>query len=440
MWAEMWFHGDPLSGMGSSPAPCRPGERGEGGERAALGFAVQGRNLAKERNGRGGGARPPHPQHREETGPIASVNSALSAIRAAIRAAPLAANGGARRALAVQHCTMWLVRNIGLKALPVSLLLAGVFYLLSQPGHSGIGQHLLDCKGVAQVRMETWADRVSRNHRGLWPNQPSLSMPQNERIVKLHTGQGGLGTLTAARIQELRNQEYHDVYDDLLLFTGLSEHSLNQRLMRTAHFHFEAEHNWWNPQSQDELTWYYRSSVSYLFANAVHPQEKHIIDALKRSDGPVLEYSGGTGTNALALAKKGIQVHYFGIGLQEYAFARFRAARHNLTDMITFVEPFTNVDGRLQFHSFLSVPNATYGAILAMDVLEHIPNYHVTLRHLLGTLRSGGRIFESSPFDNSKSNTDPAAIHQQQSMSMNEAMVGMHSLPAVNHINVWIKV
>jgi 2-polyprenyl-3-methyl-5-hydroxy-6-metoxy-1,4-benzoquinol methylase len=66
-----------------------------------------------------------------------------------------------------------------------------------------------------------------------------------------------------------------------------------------------------------------------------------------------------------------------------------------------------------------------YDAIVAMDVFEHIPNYHVVLAHLIGRLKPAGLIVEQSPFE---AHADDIAIHLPAILPLEEAMVGMEKI------------
>ena len=102
------------------------------------------------------------------------------------------------------------------------------------------------------------------------------------------------------------------------------------------------------------------------------------------------------------------------------------------------VSPYAHVEGEYRFHAYKSIPEAGYGAIVAIDVLEHIPDYHVTAKHLVGLLRRGGLFFESSPFDNASD--DPLAIHQRASVSMADALQGLEFVGAVDErVKMWRK-
>ena len=270
------------------------------------------------------------------------------------------------------------------------------------------------------------------------PTGPTLDPLQ--RCVPLRVGNGGVGLIPNGQIEQVRidkDQRFYGVYDDLLHFTGLDERELRRRLGRVDQFHFEGEHAWWGPSTATELAWYYRTSASYLFANAIHPDVTGELN-LTVADGPVLDYSGGVGNNVIALAQRGIQVVYFGIGLQEFEFAHYRVEAKGLQHLVQFVRPFSrnSSTGVLEFNPRTSVPDLQFGAILAFDVLEHIPDYHITLAHLISVLRPGGRIFESTPFGNED---DPVAVHQKASMPMAQAMVGMTRQTMPVSCKVWVK-
>ena len=129
-------------------------------------------------------------------------------------------------------------------------------------------------------------------------------------------------------------------------FTGLSDDEFMKRMMRTGRFHYEGEHSFWNPGSVSELAWYYATSIDYLFANAIHEVYTGVVDEVaKKEYEPVLEYSGGVGSNALAIAQRGIRVHYFGIGMAEYHFTQYRIMKHGLEDLVNFTKPFSKNTG-----------------------------------------------------------------------------------------------
>lgn len=167
----------------------------------------------------------------------------------------------------------------------------------------------------------------------------------------------------------------------------------------------------------------------------IHEAQASVLDELiKRKLEPVLDYSGGVGNNIMHLAKKGIQCHYFVIGMIEYAFAEFRVAKNNLTDLVEFKKPYSPKTG-YRFDSITSAlpGDGSLGAILAMDVLEHIPKYHLVVKEMVDSLQVGGVIAEKSPFDNRGQNGEDVRMHVSNGgVSMKDAMG-----PRMNVRKIW---
>jgi len=220
-----------------------------------------------------------------------------------------------------------------------------------------------------------------------------------------------------------------NVCHDLVDFTGLSMEEVMERMARIKHYHFEEEHFFWDPQSKTELAWYYSTSQSYLFANAVHAARTHALSFLKKDvHEPVLDYSGGVGNSVLYLAiEKGTKCQYFGIGMMEKTFAQFRVAKRGLQDMITFLDPWTAATNWTFDPKEAPLPrDGSLGSILATDVLEHIPDYHKVVEAMVDSLKVGGVIIEVSPFNPnplSKNDENDLRIHVSDGgVSMKQAM------------------
>ncbi len=172
------------------------------------------------------------------------------------------------------------------------------------------------------------------------------------------------------------------------------------RMRRKGRFHFEGEHAFWNPTSPTELAWYYATSVDYLFGNAIHSAQVGKVKSIIWKDHePILDYSGGVGNNIIHLTQDGVKTHYFGIGVLEYRFAKFRFQKLGLEHLVEFKEPFCNTSGFVFDPVTDPLPkDQTLGAILAFDVLEHIPEYHTVVKAMVRSIRVGGIILENSPF------------------------------------------
>jgi 2-polyprenyl-3-methyl-5-hydroxy-6-metoxy-1,4-benzoquinol methylase len=221
-------------------------------------------------------------------------------------------------------------------------------------------------------------------------------------------------TLPNAHLDGLENSErYNGIVDDLVAYTGFSHDKLSRYILRHRKNHFESEFNWFAPKDEQELSWFYRCSSAYLFANAIHPYISSL-DIIK--DGKVLDYGAGAGCNTIGLAKRGIKVDFLEICRLQADFIKFRAKRHSLNN-IREIRPYHA--GKFDP---LSCLKGTYDAVLALDVLEHIPNYHLAVRQFVAILKPGGMILENSAFDQ---NADPIAIHLRPSIPLEAAMIGM---------------
>ncbi len=97
----------------------------------------------------------------------------------------------------------------------------------------------------------------------------------------------------------------------------------------------------------------------------------------------ILDFGCGIGIPAFEFAKRGHHVTACDLkGTGTLGFLAYRAGKHGVP--ITIVES----DGEVPFFS-----NAQFGAIVAMDCLEHIPDWRGTLLTLLDYLAPGGILF-----------------------------------------------
>lgn len=218
-----------------------------------------------------------------------------------------------------------------------------------------------------------------------------------------------------------------NVCHDLADFTGLAMSDIIVRMARMKQFHFNEEHLFWNPQTESQLAWYYSTSQSYLFANAIHGARTGVLDRLQKgTHEPFLDYSGGVGNSVLYTAMhRGLKSQYFGIGMIEKSFAEFRVAKRGLQDMVTFLSPWSP-GSDWKFDPIRALPqDGSVGSIFANDVLEHIPHYHHVVKAMVDSLRLGGVIIEQTPFaaDPVKDGEPDTRIHVHNGgISMKEAM------------------
>jgi 2-polyprenyl-3-methyl-5-hydroxy-6-metoxy-1,4-benzoquinol methylase len=167
-------------------------------------------------------------------------------------------------------------------------------------------------------------------------------------------------------------------------------------LIQRRHESFRSE---WHalPGALRDDHWYYLSSRLYLFANAIHLHEDATtlaaIETIAAPGARVLDFGGGTGNLALALAAADRQVAYVELSALQKDFLRFRLAKHGLTEAVEVVDWWANP------------PAARYDVVIALDVLEHLPDVAETLTtRLLPALRRGGALLEASPFVRNISN------------------------------------
>ena len=224
-------------------------------------------------------------------------------------------------------------------------------------------------------------------------------------------------SLPSEILAQLRSEPgYHGIIDDLVAYTGFSAEELAPYLLRHPEKHFQSEFEWFSPKNEKELTWFYRAGSAYLFGNAVHPYAS-VLDII--TGGTVLDFGAGAGCNTIGLAKRGIRVDFLEINTLQADFIRFRAERHNLQ----------NVRGIAPYHEGefdpISCITERYDAVIAMDVLEHIPDYHRFVAHFIERLNPGGLIVENSPFD---PEAGDIAIHLRPSIPLKEAMAGMERM------------
>lgn len=186
-----------------------------------------------------------------------------------------------------------------------------------------------------------------------------------------------------------------DILDDLSAYTGLTD-AVVARLVQRRLDSFRAE--WFlTPEELRADDWYYRATSAYLFGNAVHLHGADDLVRLVEQELPVpqnaLDFGGGTGNLALALAALGWTVDHLERSAVQKDFTRFRVPRYALEGSVRVLDDWE------------PLKRDAYDLICAIDVLEHVHDLDaVVLGRLLPALRSGGSFIEASPFHRTLSN------------------------------------
>jgi 2-polyprenyl-3-methyl-5-hydroxy-6-metoxy-1,4-benzoquinol methylase len=179
-----------------------------------------------------------------------------------------------------------------------------------------------------------------------------------------------------------------DVVDDLVEFTALPSETVRTLVARRIE-NYRTE--WMElPAELRDDRWFYLSSSTYLFANAVHFHDSpRILDevvALLPPDGQVLDFGGGTGNLSLALAARGFHVHYSELSAVQSEFMRYRLQRHGLRERVEILD------------SWAKLPVGAYAAVCAFDVLEHLPDLPRVVEEIAASLLDGGLLLDTPTF------------------------------------------
>jgi 2-polyprenyl-3-methyl-5-hydroxy-6-metoxy-1,4-benzoquinol methylase len=196
----------------------------------------------------------------------------------------------------------------------------------------------------------------------------------------------------AARVPFARERSTADeqTLNDLAAFTRLPRNCVAQMVEQRSPTNFRSE--WHATPAELRLDhWYYLAAKTYLFANASHFTDdsfarEHVLPHVP-DGGSVLDFGGGAGRLSFALADRGLAVSYFELNSLQRDFVRFQVARGNVGERLRVVDPWE------------SLPPASFDAIVAVDVLEHLDDLQSTLDdQLLPALKPTGVIVENSPF------------------------------------------
>lgn len=186
-------------------------------------------------------------------------------------------------------------------------------------------------------------------------------------------------------------------------FTGLNATYIESCICRRPGYTHADEFGIRRPQDESELQWFYVTSEKNIFVNQIHRPWSMISEMV--SEGKVLDYGAGVGTDVLALARKGYETHYFDISLIQREFVEYVCEREGLS--VVFIRPY--FEGKFDpVHCI----QGRFDAIIVRSVLEHVPYYAELIEHLVSCLNHNGLFFEASRFG--KSEKDPMHLEERR--------------------------
>ena len=203
----------------------------------------------------------------------------------------------------------------------------------------------------------------------------------------------GQSTVTQPTILEITDSAgrtlVRDIRQDLAEFTGLSLEEVRRLLARHGYNARDEFKDCVERENSDH--WFYLGSRYFLFENATHGREiEHSLRQLLPDKARVWEFGGGTGNISLTLAANGYQVAYTELNSLQRDFVEFRAHKYRLN-----IETIAHWQDK---------PRDVFDLVLAIDVLEHIPDYTRVLSELCQSVKKGGLIWETSAFEKNPKN------------------------------------
>ena len=196
------------------------------------------------------------------------------------------------------------------------------------------------------------------------------------------------------------HREQDEYVDDVVAFTRTTKDQVRDRMKQGA-APLAEEWGSWEKQgamTPERIKAFYKQTPNYIYelgqwhlwlADKRRSDLALIADMRTRyKPKNILDFGGGVGLNALALARAGFDVTLADLDSTTLTFAAFRAQRHGVALKLwkSDVEP--------------APPDRTYDVILALDVLEHLPRdeLHAIVDKLIQLKHPGTEIILSAPF------------------------------------------
>jgi glycosyltransferase involved in cell wall biosynthesis len=190
-------------------------------------------------------------------------------------------------------------------------------------------------------------------------------------------------------------EDIHSLVVDYAEYSGISPEAVMAQLERADELVL-AEWERFDPRTPDELARYYSEAVAYFLDHIkwnISPEKswirEHLVDMCKKYDvHSVLDYGCGVGEDGFRLVQEGIRVTFCDLPGNILDFVRFRARRHGLDVRIIAPDELRDRD--------------EFGAVLTLDVLEHVPMPMELVRKLKLHLEDPKILFVTPRFERDK--------------------------------------
>lgn len=147
-----------------------------------------------------------------------------------------------------------------------------------------------------------------------------------------------------------------------------------------------------NPSTNEEVAAFYRDTDAYIYDLLVDHagsfrrtvRERVICRLLEREVRTVLDYGGGIGNDAAAMAEAGLDVTLFEPGAVTAGFARSRFLRRGT--------------GVKVVNSVSSLPDDSFDGAVCIEVLEHVVDPNAVIADLRRSVRVGGPVLVTESF------------------------------------------
>jgi 2-polyprenyl-3-methyl-5-hydroxy-6-metoxy-1,4-benzoquinol methylase len=188
--------------------------------------------------------------------------------------------------------------------------------------------------------------------------------------------------------------------DDVAAFTHATKEQVREKMKKGAVPLKEEWESWerQGPMTPERIKTFYKQTTNYIYELGQwhlwladkRASDLALVEGMRTKYKPknILDFGGGVGLNALALARAGFDVTLADLDSATLRFGAFRAERHGV--------PLKLWKSDVE----LAPPDKKYDVILALDVLEHLPKdeLHAVVDKLIQLKHASTTIILSAPF------------------------------------------